>query len=113
VALLEEQQRPLPAGVGDPVDIRRTRHQPAAENLDEVLVLDVVQHRRDGRVLQAEPAAQLGARELAREVKALQHELLEQVEGEPGLLDRVRCHREGHDGTGVSKGRGQHQRDSG
>ena len=49
-----------------------------------MLRLQQLERRLDDRKLQAEPARQLGAGQLAGEVQRLQHELQDQVEREPG-----------------------------
>ena len=97
MAALEEERRAGAAGVGDPVAIRRAADEAAADDRNLLLPLERSSAGWMTVELQAEPARQLGARQLAREMQRLQRELQDEVERRCRLLERLSGGRKRHD----------------
>ena len=72
----------------------------------------MLQHRGEGRVCQAEAAAEDRTAHLTREVQHLQDELFDQVERQARLFERVRRRRVKGERVGSGRELGEHQRDS-
>ena len=88
VALLEEQHRARAAGVSDAIPVRGAA-QRAARNVEVMLLLAGGHDRLDDVERQPETPGQLGAGQLACEMKGLEDQLRHQVAREPGLRPAI------------------------
>ena len=103
VVVLQKQPSSSPAGVGDPVEKRGSTHDAAAGDLDVVLIDEQLEHRFDDRKVELESVAELGARQLPREMQGLERQLQDQVHVQTGLFERAGCR--GLHGCGKRLGR--------
>jgi hypothetical protein len=90
LAALHEQHGALPAGVGDAIPIRWTTNAGTADDLALVQPFDEIDGRLHDRELQAETLRNFDSRELARVMQQLEQQLNNEVEGEPGRVERHR-----------------------